>query len=183
MKKISGVVGILMSGVVILLSPGAHASEFGSASAGVRAARFTQMDVDARLQQELEIEGASVLVDGVSNTVHLTLERGFVCRSEVCAQVMPEPVVLSLPIVSRKKDDCGRIITRAGQGGVSRSLGQPEILLIESESSNCGAQNAAAPTELWLETHFSGGEAAKSRSRFEGPALEGIPAALPIFQP
>jgi hypothetical protein len=183
MEKISGVVGILMSGVVMLLSQGAEAAEFGTSPLGVRAARFTQMEVDARLQEELEVEGAAVLVDGVSNTVHLTLERGYVCRAEVCAQVMPAPVVLSLPILSRQKDDCGRIVTRAGRGGVSRSLGQPEIVLIESEGSVCGDQNATAPTELFLETHFSGGEAAKSRSRFEGPALEGIPAALPIFQP
>ncbi len=140
--------------------------------------RFSRMKLDPRLEEQLHVESASVLVDRRAGKIHLTLERAYDCRSEICAEVMPEPLLVSLPIVSVVKDECGRWITRAGSDELNGLTGLQQMVLVQMQDSVCGGVDASAPTVLTFQT----GAPQRTVSKFEGPALEGMPEILPILE-
>lgn len=136
-------------------------------------AEITHADMDPRLGWNVTGAG-SVTVDFVRNTITLYLAQEFHCPSgRYCAQVMPAPVNIELPLVSRRKDRCGKIQYKALLDDTARD-GLRETLVVTDHSRNTcpSPMNAThAPTEVIYKT-FSPWTRQETHSRMFGNPLQ-----------
>ena len=146
-------------------------------AAGIKQSEFVRISLDPSFEKSTPVQAGHVVVDELNRKVVLTLETKYHCESAVCATLMPEPVLISEPITSITKDECGRIVTRAGKDG--------SLSVVDSSHAVCGGTDSQTPTQVTLETQGAGQREPGTQrittvSVFEGTPLEMVPQILPI---
>lgn len=121
--------------------------------------------IDANHSSLQGVTNGNISVDFRSQTITLAAYRPFYCPPHlVCAQVMPAPVVITLPITNRFVDECGSITYTAekDQRPVDGALQQ--LLVIDNTDNRCPTFQALAPTEVQYHTEIYGFSPLNSRS-------------------
>jgi hypothetical protein len=145
------------------------------------------MELDPRIEKSMPIEGGSMVLDRLNGNVVLSLEPRSTCSGEVCAAVLPQPVVMQLPIVSTSKDECGRTVIRAGSPLATRFAARRLIEIVDASQAECGGVDATAPVTVTLETAGPSIEGAEDVgnsplvSRFHAAPFERLPQILPVY--
>lgn len=131
-------------------------------------AQLTRFELDPAVTSG-RAQSGSVEVNMLLKEATLNLQLGFYCpRGRVCAQVMPAPISVTLPILSRGSDTCGTMIVIAKR----RTPAGLEQLEIRDNTKNvCPHFAQLADTEV-IYTTESAAPAVKTRSVFSGGRLE-----------
>jgi hypothetical protein len=109
--------------------------------------------IDSFLHHLNGVTGGHIALDRGARNAKLTLDRPFYCPADsICAQVMPAPVVIELPIVAKKTDPCGTVIYTALRD--ARPVdGILETLEVRDNTANtCKTLVALAPTDIKYNT-------------------------------
>ena len=144
-----------------------------SLMAPVISAELTRFNLDEHLPYKDSVVGASIEINYPQHRATLKLLRKFSCPSGlICAQVMPQPIVIALPIQEMTKDDCGSRMFEAAQD-LRRVDGALQTISIRDNTANhCPSFVARPATEVIYKTDYIGrGGPLHTRSTFEGEAL------------
>lgn len=98
-----------------------------------------------------DIQGGEIALDYIKSEVTLTLFPSFRCHAPegaMCAQVMPAPVIVTLPLISREVDSCGSVhyLAKKDQRPVD-GINQ-EIEVINNSGNRCLTFVALPPTDV-----------------------------------
>jgi hypothetical protein len=87
---------------------------------------------------EQEFKSGNLTVNYDDMTVTLVLDRPFHCpEGLICAQVMPEPKIVQLPIVSIEEGNCGATLIRAEKDARNRDGIFEQINVVDNTTMVC----------------------------------------------
>ncbi|MBI3542173.1 MAG: hypothetical protein HY075_02720 [Deltaproteobacteria bacterium] len=144
----------------------------------VWSADLTHVDLDEQLPYKNQVESASITLDYAKGTATLVMPRRFYCPPRaMCAQMMPMPIVVSLPIVERLTDACGSRIVHAklDRRPVDGTL--QSLSVRDNRSNRCPTFAALEATEVVYKTqgyHRVERREIETRSTFSGDALRPV---------
>lgn len=173
-------INVLVSVVVLSGAIQSIASEVYKPNSQMLSAELTQFQIDPQLVWK--VRTGSVVVDLAKKEVNVTLYREFYCPpGKFCAMVMPTPVMLRLPLVSKSSGVCGTVVYTARED--KRMVdGGLQILKIEDNKNfgkYCQSLIAVPATRVTYTTDYSGrGKAVKTQSVFLGKELQQIPVVF-----
>ncbi|MDZ4661924.1 MAG: hypothetical protein SGJ18_09950 [Pseudomonadota bacterium] len=140
-------------------------------------ANLTKWNLDQQLSYANDIESASVSVDLITKKINLTLNKKFYCPPEVyCAQSMPAPIIISLPLVTIQSGICGTTVYIAEENKLPVD-GIRQMLKVHDNrefSSHCLAIQSFPETAVVYETERYGRmnrQIFKTHSTLAGEAL------------
>ncbi|MBI3558743.1 MAG: hypothetical protein HY074_20945 [Deltaproteobacteria bacterium] len=142
----------------------------------VWSAELTRIHLDEQLPYKDSVVGAEIEINYAARKATLTLMRKFSCPvGQFCAQVMPMPIVIELPIVDRNVDECGSKLIKAAKD-LRRVDGALQTLAIRDNTANhCPSFVARPATEVIMKSEYHGrGRPMSTRSTFEGEALRPV---------
>jgi hypothetical protein len=155
----------------------AMASGHHSKLRGVYTAELDQLNIDSQLPMSSSIYGGAITVDYDQDQAVLTLYPRFNCPADAyCAQMMPAPVVIELPIVSVYKDDCGSRVIVAEQNLVPVDGFFEQLEIHDNRSMTCKTLVAVPGTEVSYMSE-GGRRYMKTFSTFSGPRLRKVRTA------
>lgn len=105
-------------------------------------ADLIEINLDQRLNLQRVDSGTlemnSSLIDKKGNNITLILNTPFYCpEGHFCAQVMPDPHVIQLPLKDSKQDSCGNMIYTAELDERPFDGNYQELVVIDHRRSNC----------------------------------------------
>jgi hypothetical protein len=104
-------------------------------------AELTRFNLDEKLAAA-RVQAGQIEIDEMINEATLSLIPAFYCPpGRFCAQVVPMPITISLPIVSKVKDECGSKIIVARNGN-------EELMIRDNAKNKCAQTSPTANTEV-----------------------------------
>ena len=98
----------------ITLTSAAHAETENYTVSGLLVSEITEMNLEPAHFGSSSFQAGKIILDRAMLTITLTLKRAMVCpEHQLCAQVMPLPVRITLPIMSVEKNGCGATVYTA----------------------------------------------------------------------
>jgi hypothetical protein len=152
-------------------------SKFGTIGKTVYVSELTRFNVDPGLLDQSTIHGGNVSIDAKMKFASLTLYRGMTCpKGMLCAQVMPMPVMITLPVVSVEKNaGCNTRVIIAEQDLRPVDGGLQRIVIRDNSKITCKTFIAVADTEVEYVTE--GGRIENgTRSTFQGERFQRVDA-------
>ena len=136
----------------------------------IYSATLTRLDVDPQLGNVVQGE---VALNQTQSEIKLVLQTRMVCpMNEYCPQYIPEPMEITLPIVSHETDQCGTKIYIARKDARPSDGALQEIEVRDNSKNSCENIRYEAPTELRYETQIiSRSGEHHTHSSFEGEPL------------
>jgi hypothetical protein len=134
-------------------------------------AQLDTINVDPNAEYLQNVDGGTIVRNVSKHTLRLTLNRRFSCPADrICAQVMPAPIILDLPIVD-VREECGSVIYTAKRD-MRPVDGNLEIIKLADHSTRL-CEDHRRGTEVRLTTKTSGmdGFGATYSSSFAGDIM------------
>lgn len=159
--------------VAVVVGPSAHAIPMPM----VWDAELTHFSIDEKLPFAKSIDGAKVKVDYGRKYVELMLHRRFSCPAgRLCAQVMPTAILIKLPIVASRLNDCGAREIIAKEDRRPADGGAWAIRLLNNTANKCPHFASLPSTQVFYKTESSsmGGKAVQTYSTFSGEPLRPV---------
>ena len=168
---------LLVVSIALFGAVGASADHKGSRfnAFSMYRADLTRWTIDPQLYFANSIDGGTVVLNLSSKTLDLTLFTAMprCLPPRMCPMYMPAPIMISLPIVSVRTDDCGTVIVKAREDRRPVDGGLQTLVLRENGMNHCPSFVARPGTEVVYKTESAGmsGYIEKTRSTFEGDIL------------
>ncbi len=160
----------LIIGTLCTLSGVAKAEFFPRA----KLSELTSINTDKNFYPGEKFNSGSIQLNLAMKTVTLTLIREFHCpKGNYCAQVMPAPVFITLPVKSVSFDSCGsKLITAIEDARPVDGIYQ-SLEISDNSSNKCETLMPLAPVTAVYETEFyTRVGQGKTTSTFEGSAFQ-----------
>jgi hypothetical protein len=138
--------------------------------------------IDEHLSHIQRVNGGQITLDLTARQATLTLYQPYFCPVDaICIAMMPAPVKIDLPLISKRRDSCGIVVYTALRD--ARPVdGILEVLEISDNTRNtCPTFVQLAPTDVSYRTAFvsrMNGVEGKTHSQFEADKLSLLPVSL-----
>ena len=150
---------------ILILSHGSHifASTPKNASSVIYQAELSRYDINHKSLEN--VESGAVAINQSIKTVQLTLQPEPICPSDMfCILVVPEPVIIKLPLVSQNVNECGAIVYIAEFTKVLEDGVKEVIKVLDHSKSSCSNYSEVeveySSNSPWVteekSSHFSG---------------------------
>ncbi len=159
----------MKNALVLVLASLSAASAFATpVDTGAKTATITQMNLDRKAFGNVRYDTGMVTLDTQAREVTLTLYASRKCpKGRFCTMEMIAPYTVNLPIVSRKKDTCGAMVTIASEDQRTVDGVFKKITIVDNSTNKCLTMVALSPVAVTYETDgYSRAGSAKSVSTF-----------------
>lgn len=132
-------------------------SASAQASGEVFRAKLTYFNLDPRIQVMGQVNQGHIEIDMVQEVATLALYPEFRCPPNAyCAQVMPAPVIVTLPIIEVGTDECGSKVVTAVRDMRPADGGLEKLVIRDNTQAHCPTLIALAPTDVVYEIETAG---------------------------
>lgn len=140
----------------------------------VKETSLSSINLDPMAFPGVRAHSGFVKVDRVRKLVTLIIQQTARCPKDMmCIQMMPAPIVIELPLISKLRDNCGTITYTAQQDQRSLDGSLLELIVKDNTKNDCEFRVALPQTEVEYSTEFSsrGTNTVRTHSTFSGGVL------------